>query len=876
MDNLLLIDGHSILNRAFYGVPMLTNHEGIHTNAIYGFINIMLKAIEDEKADYLAVAFDLKAPTFRHKIFDAYKGTRKPMPQELHEQVPIIKDILSAMTIPVITLEGFEADDILGTLAKRNQAEGINVTILSGDRDLLQLADKNIKIRMPKTSKGKTEIENYYPDDVVAKYRVTPLEFIDLKALMGDSSDNIPGVPGIGEKTAMSIIEKYHSIENAFEHLEEITLAKAKNSLRDNYELAVLSKVLATIDINAPVDFDINSCKCDNIFTKEAYNIFSRLELKSLLKYFETDMVKDTDFIEKFNIITDYFKVPDVINECKSRGRVGISLIADDKLCGIALAYSDEAVTYISCEGLITEDFLISQLKSLSENTIINTINLKEKLAYFGCNYNSRINDLAIISYLLNPLKSTYDYADIASEFLGLSLESANDLIGKKKLSDIAYENTELAAKIAGYEAIVANLAFDSAFEALKEKGMEKVYSEIEMPVLYVLKSMENEGIYVNKDALKQYGNELYSRILVVEKEIYNDAGLEFNINSPKQLGEVLFEKLNMPNGKKTKTGYSTSAEVLEKLEPDYPIVGKILEYRTLTKLKSTYADGLYDYISSDNRIHGKFNQTITATGRISSTEPNLQNIPIRMELGRKIRKVFIPKDGFIFVDADYSQIELRLLAHMSKDETLIEAYKEDSDIHKITASKVFHTPLEEVTPKQRSNAKAVNFGIVYGISSFGLSRDLSISKKEAKEYIDEYFNTYKQLKNYLDKLISDAKQNGYSETIFGRRRPVPELSSGNFMQRQFGERIAMNSPLQGSAADIIKIAMINVYNRLKEEKLESKLILQIHDELLVETKKDEEDIVRRILSEEMTQAASLLVPLEIDIHSGNDWLEAK
>lgn len=876
MKNLLLIDGHSILNRAFYGIPMLTNHEGIHTNAIYGFINIMLKAIEDEKAEHIAVAFDLKAPTFRHKMFDAYKGTRKPMPAELHEQVPLIKDVLKAMNIPVITLEGYEADDILGTIAKRSQSEGYDVTIMSGDRDLLQLADEHIKIRLPKTIKGKTEIENYYPQDVKEKYQTTPEEFIDLKALMGDSSDNIPGIPGIGEKTAMAIISKYHSIENAYENVEEITPTKAKNNLKEHYELAKLSKILATIEINAPIDFDITNSNTTDIYTKEAYELFTRFELKSLLKNFDKTTFETTEFIENYRIIDDYFNVDSIIEECKKAHRVGISFAKNKALCGIALAYKENEITFIPCYGLITEEYLVDKIKEIINETEICTINLKNNLKYITTKYTKNVHDLALIAYLLNPLKSSYDYDDIATEYLDVSLPSRADLQGKRSIEDLLNSDCEILAKICGNEAYTAFLAFDNAYNRLKEAEMTSIYHDIELPVLYVLKDMETEGIMVNKEALKDYGDELAVKINVLEKEIYDLAMVKFNINSPKQLGEILFEKMGLPSGKKTKTGYSTSADVLEKLAMDYPIVDKILEYRTLSKLKSTYADGLAEYIGNDNRIHGTFNQTITATGRISSTEPNLQNIPIRMELGRKIRKVFVPKDGFIFVDADYSQIELRLLAHMSGDQTLIEAYNEDSDIHKITASKVFKTPLEEVTPKQRSNAKAVNFGIVYGISSFGLSRDLSISKKEAKEYIDEYFKTYKTLKSYLDSLISDAKENGYAKTMYGRRRPVPELASGNFMQRQFGERIAMNSPLQGSAADIIKIAMINVSQRLKNEKLKSKLILQIHDELLIETAVDEEKIIYEILKEEMENAAKLLVPLEIDIHSGKDWFEAK
>ena len=877
MNNLLLIDGHSILNRAYYGIPILTNHEGIHTNAIYGFINIMLKAIEDEHSDSVAVAFDLKAPTFRHKMYDVYNGTRKPMPEELREQDPIIKEILSAMNIPVITLEGYEADDILGTLAKREQDKGVNVVIMSGDRDLLQLADKNIKIRLPKTIKGKTEIENYYPADVVEKYGTTPTEFIDLKGLMGDTSDNIPGVPGIGEKTATAIIMKYHSIENAYEHVEEITPTKARNNLMEHYDMAVLSKKLATIEINAPVEFDISSGDISGMFTKEAYDMFKRYELKSLLKYFEASAVENKELIENFRIVNDYFEVDNIITECVLAGKVGVATVVENgNLYGVSLAYKDRETVYISCEGLITEEFLKDKLTELADKTSVYTINLKAQVEYLSDEFKDNIHDLALMSYLINPLKSVYSYEDIASEYLNASLMGRQDIIGKNTVEKLMCDDISALAKVYGYESYTARYAFDGCYDNLEKSNMKDVYLNIELPLIYVLRSMEKEGMRVNKKELKQYGDNLTERINELESLIYEMAGEKFNINSPKQLGEILFDKMGLPSGKKTKTGYSTSADILEKLAVDYPVVSNILEYRTLAKLKSTYAEGLAQYIGDDERIHSTFNQMITATGRISSTEPNLQNIPIRMELGRLIRKVFIPKEGYVFVDADYSQIELRLLAHMSGDKTLIDAYNEDSDIHRITASKVFKVPFEEVTQTQRSNAKAVNFGIVYGISSFGLSRDLSITPKEAKNYIDEYFKTYPSLKSYLDELINSAKEKGYSETLYGRRRPVPELASGNFMQRQFGERIAMNSPLQGTAADIIKIAMINVYNRLKKEGLKSKLILQVHDELLVETAIDEKDIVIKILIEEMQGASNLMVPLMADVHSGNNWYEAK
>ena len=857
---ILLIDGHSILNRAFYGVPLLTNYEGIHTNAVYGFINIMLKALEDEQANCIAVAFDLKAPTFRHKMFTEYKGTRKPMPAELHEQVPVIKDVLAAMGIPVITMEGYEADDILGTLAKRSQKEGYEVSILSGDRDLLQLADEHIKIRLPKTIKGKTEIENYFPEDVVAKYMVTPEEFIDLKALMGDTSDNIPGVPGIGEKTATAIITKYHSIENAYEHVEELTPTKAKNNLSVHYDLAVMSKKLATIEINAPVDFDIKNAKIDNLFTEDAFELFKRYELKSLLKKFDSDsFVKADYFAPEINQVYDFDALEQLANEIKKLGYAGLSLSVSEGKLDVCAFCIPNGIYYVPCEGFITEGYIIETLNDISQVAELNVINLKEKLDFINPVMNDKLQDVALMAYLINPLKSEYNYENLGKEYLELNFKD-----NPEKMDALAYE------------AHVACYTYDVLYNKLVESDMLKVYTEIELPLVYVLKSMENNGIRVNKEALKHYGNELSEKIAVYENRIYEQAGERFNINSPKQLGEILFEKMGLPSGKKTKTGYSTSADVLEKLAAEYPFVNDILEYRTLAKLKSTYADGLYDYIDEDDRIRSTFNQMITATGRISSTEPNLQNIPIRMEIGRKIRKVFIPNNGYSFMDADYSQIELRLLAHMSGDENLITAYNEDSDIHRITASKVFNVPLSEVTSTQRSNAKAVNFGIVYGISSYGLSQDLSISRNEAKEYIESYFKTYPGIKTYLDGIVADAKEKGYATTLFGRRRPVPELASSNFMQRQFGERIAMNSPLQGTAADIIKIAMINVYKRIEKEELKSKLILQVHDELLIEVANGEEEAIKLILKEEMSNAASLRVNLEVDINSGKDWYEAK
>ncbi len=875
MDKILLIDGHSILNRSYYGLPLMSNVAGIHTNAVLGFVNTMISSIEEEGAKSVAVAFDLKEPTFRHKMFPEYKGTRKGMPAELHEQVPVIKDVLAAMNIPVVTLAGFEADDILGTLAKRMQAEGMEVVILSGDRDLLQLADEHIMIRQPRTVNKESKILRYYPDDVKAEYGVTPLEFIDLKAIQGDSSDNIPGVPGIGEKGARDIIVKFHSIENAFEHADKIDSKAARNKFIANYDMAKLSKTLATIITDAPVEFDPKSAVIKDMYNAKAYELISSLEIRSLLKHFNGDKtviesaVKDVKYTaasspEEANEVID-----DIISG-EGREDLGIHIFAE---MGHVIGFSLDTGVFIPVRGDIGEELALKLIDKLAARFNLIMCDSKKQTDYLPDT--ARYDDVSVMAYILNPLTGSYNYDEIAGGYLSMALKPLAALKGKSSYAELLFSDIDALSQIGAYNAYVAAAAYPVLMKKLKDEEMMNVYTDIEKPLIPVLRSMERKGIRVNKEALKAYGDELVGRIFELENMIYSLAGEKFNINSPKQLGEILFEKLFLPGGKKTKTGYSTSADVLDKLREDYPIVENVLEYRTLTKLKNTYADGLYAYIGSDERIHGNFNQMVTATGRISSTEPNLQNIPIRMELGRMIRKVFIPRDGYSFIDADYSQIELRLLAHMSGDKNLIEAYNEDSDIHRATASKVFHTPIDQVTREQRSNAKAVNFGIVYGISSFGLSQDLNISKATAKEYIDEYFKTYPGIKSFLDGLVESAKVKGYSTTMYGRRRPIPEIKNSNFMQRQFGERIAMNSPIQGSAADIIKIAMIAVYNRLKAEKLSSKLILQIHDELLIETAPGEEAQVRSILSEEMKGAAKLLVSLEIGMESGKNWYEA-
>lgn len=872
MSKIVLIDGHSILNRAFYGLPDLTNAEGLHTNAVYGFLNIMFKILEEEKPEYLTVAFDVHAPTFRHEMYSEYKGTRKPMAEELREQVPLMKEVLHAMGVRTIEQAGLEADDLLGTLSRRCEAKGMEVVILSGDRDLLQLATDHVEIRIPKTKRTGTEIEDYYAADVKERYLVTPQEFIDVKALMGDASDNIPGVPNIGEKTATRIIADYGSIEHAYEHASELKPPRAAKNLVEYWEQAKMSKVLATINVEADFPYDLDEAKLGNLYTQEAYAYFQRLQFKNLLSRFE--MQSENALERVFQVIHTRGEAETVFARAKQAARVGALVYKQTKnvlplfaaqagIGGIGLAFGDQEIYCIPAEGEISSEFLLAGLEAVAGQVgQFAVFDLKKLLKNVKINPDDvdKCFDVAIAAYLLNPLKSEYPFEDVAQEYLGLMIDPKAD--EEKKIC---------------YEAYTAFAAADVLLGKLRETDMEKLFREIEMPLVFTLFKMEQNGVKVEGEALRVYGEQLGGKITELEKEIYELAGEEFNINSPKQLGVVLFEHLGLPNGKKTKTGYSTAADVLDKLAPDYPVVSKILEYRQLSKLKSTYADGLAVYIGEeDQRIHGKFNQTITATGRISSTEPNLQNIPVRMELGRLIRKVFVPEDGYVFVDADYSQIELRVLAHCSGDKELIQAYREARDIHRITASQVFHTPFDEVTDLQRRNAKAVNFGIVYGISSFGLSQDLSITRKEAAEYIERYFETYPGIKTFLDDTVAHAKEQGYVVTLFGRRRPVPELSSSNFMQRQFGERVAMNSPIQGTAADIIKIAMIAVDKELTKRKMKSRLVLQVHDELLVEAWKEELEEVQAILKECMENAATLDVPLDIDMHTGQSWYEAK
>ena len=896
---LVLIDGHSILNRAFFGLPDLTNSQGVHTNAVYGFLNIMFKILEEEKPDYLTVAFDVHAPTFRHKMFEEYKGTRKPMADELRQQVPLIKEMLKAMGITIVEKEGYEADDILGTLSVKAEKEGMDVAVISGDRDLLQLATEHVMIRIPKTKKTGTEIENYLADDVVEKYGVTPKEFIDVKALQGDTADNIPGVPGIGEKTAGALIAKYHSIEAVHEDAPNVKPPRASKNIVEFWDQAVMSKELATIITDAPVDYEFKDAQIDGIdslYTEEAFMMCKRLEFKNLLPRFDVQAPKN-NVEENFKVISDKKSLDDIIKRA-SKKDVAFSIIpgkpggvdTDGQLSlfeqndtndyiALVLVFSEEDIYFIKTGKEITSDYLNKQLEALDANTWISP-DLKKNLHLmkaggFTPDERKKYFDMTVAAYLLNPLLGDYPYDGVAKDYLSIVLSSKKDYLGKLTCEQMIKEDEKKVVDYACYEAYVAWKSKEILESNLKEKGMYELYENIEMPLVFVLYDMEKEGIRADGDKLKEYSRELAVSINKIEKRIYEEAGEEFNINSPKQLGVVLFEKLQLPNEKKTKTGYSTSAEVLDKLAPDHPIVADVLEYRQLSKLKSTYADGLINFIEQDGKIHTTFNQTITATGRLSSTDPNLQNIPIRIELGKLIRKVFLPEEGHLFVDSDYSQIELRVLAHLSDDEKLIAAFKNGQDIHRSTASLVFDTPFDEVTDIQRRNAKAVNFGIVYGISAFGLANDLNIGRKEAQAYIDSYFEKYPKIKAFLDKTVSEAKEKGYIKTMFGRIRPIPELSSSNFMQRQFGERVAMNSPIQGTAADIIKIAMIRVHDRLLKENLKSKLILQVHDELLIETAEDEKEYVIELLEEEMHKAADLKVSMEVGTECGYDWYDA-
>lgn len=933
MEKLVVIDGNSIINRAFYGLPDLTTTDGRHTNAVLGFLNILFKLAAEEQPDYLAVAFDVPHPTFRHEMYPEYKGTRKGMPEELREQVPLLKQMLAAMEVLTIECPGFEADDILGALSVKGTKDGKRVTLVSGDRDLLQLCTDEVLVRVPKTKRTGTEIEDYTPQKVMEVFGVTPSQIVDLKGLMGDSSDNIPGVPGVGEKTAVKILTKYPDVEEAIAHAEELEPKKAREALLQNAELARLCKALATIKTDWEPEFSYEAARFGNLFTDAAYDLCKKLEFKSLLaKYFTAGRAggeAKKGFPEAPEQIGSPGDVKKLLVSIQKGEYIGFSAAGEELLIakegkgyciekdvleqyGRDVAAGGEelpAVRSHAAAGAGKEQGKKGTMAGQSAwetgiSCILHEIcragaypcafDLKRFAGYTvraeaGCYL-----DAALAAYVLNPLKNSYTYEDIARDYLSLTLPAPAELLAGREPVQLSLFQTDLSEetgagkteetdagktgeRTAAYlEAMTAHAAAKTMLDRLEADGELSLYQKIELPLVFTLYEMEKMGMEVNPAYLAEYSKMLNAGIEELTAKIYQMAGEEFNINSPKQLGVILFEKLKLPYGKKTKTGYSTSADILEKLQSEDPIVGAILDYRQLAKLKSTYADGLAAFIRADGRIHSRFQQMVTATGRLSSMDPNLQNIPVRMELGRKIRKAFVPAKGCCFVDADYSQIELRIMAHLSGDETLIAAYQGEADIHRLTASQVLHIPYNEVTPAQRSGAKAVNFGIIYGISSFGLGQDLNISRKEAEAYINRYFESYPKIKSYLDGLVTQAKETGYVTTLFGRRRPVPEIASSNYMQRSFGERIAMNSPVQGTAADIMKIAMNRVEDRLHREGLASKVVLQVHDELLVETPVEETEQVKRILVEEMAAAADLSVPLKVSVSVGANWYETK
>lgn len=880
-DKIMLLDGNSLINRGFYAMPYLTNKNGEHTGGVFGFLNIFFKLLDEEKPQRAAVCFDVHQPTFRHIEYKEYKGTRKGMPDELKPQMPLLKRILTAMGIKIYEMGGFEADDLLGTLATMSDKMGLEPVIVSGDRDLLQLASERIRIRIPKTKGGQTVVEDYRAADVMETYGVTPTEFIEVKALMGDTSDNVPGVPSIGEKTAVKIISEYKTVENAIANADSVKPARASQNLKEFAQQARMSKFLVTIKTDVPVDFTENDGIIGDIFNKEVYELFKEYDFKSLLNRFNTKQVNEDKTAAEciFTLADTPAAAREALSSLNPFAEVSYRIIYDeDKIA--ALALSDEngkaAVIELPEDELLTlaREFFGSDCPKIAHDGKRDIVSLKKR----GIELNGIVFDNVIASYILNSGRDEYEYNELAEDFLSESHPSIDEILGKGKsrISPLAL-NKEDKTRLFGTMAEVGLRAKAVMADKIEENMQHELYYDIDLPLIYVLADMELEGMGVDRAGLIEYGKSLEGKIEELQKDIYWLAGEEFNINSPKQLGVILFEKLGLKGGKKTKTGWSTAADVLEKLKDEDQIVGRVLEYRTYMKLKSTYAEGLLGVLDEKtDRIYSTFNQTVTTTGRISSTEPNLQNIPIRLELGRQLRRVFVPAEGCVFVDGDYSQIELRVLAHMSGDETLINAFREGQDIHRLTASQVFNVPFDEVTSQQRSNAKAVNFGIVYGIGAYSLSQDIGITKKEADRYIEGYFEKYPKVRQFMTDMVDFARENGYAKTIFNRIRHIPEISSSNFLQRSFGERVAMNMPVQGSAADIIKIAMVKVHNRLKAEGLKSRLILQVHDELLIETRKEELDEVKKIMAEEMENAVQLSVPLETDIHVGGTWYEAK
>lgn len=892
MEKLMLVDGNSILNRAFYGLrgrQLLATSDGLYTNAVYGFINMLNKYLEEEDPQYLCVAFDLKEPTFRHKEFDGYKANRKGMPEELAVQVPVTKEVLEAMNIKTTEYGGYEADDIIGSLSLCAEEKGMEVVILTGDRDSLQLAGKATRIKIPVTRSGKTETEEYDYNKVMEQYGVTPEQYIDVKGLMGDQSDNIPGVPGIGEKTALRLIRKFKSIENIYENLCEVDKKGVKEKLEANKDIAFLSRRIARIERHMPYMCDIEDLKRRQFNEDKLYELFRRLEFNSLIEKFN---LGENICIKTASCNTHCIRESEELESIKeiilSKEEVSLFYLMDKidtksvNPVGLALSCADGETFYIELKDCSVEETFLKGFKGILENESIkkyghDTKNLIVYLKTKGIRLEGLGFDTMIAAYIINPSRDTYTVSQLSEEYLKKPVQSLEEMSGKGKshvyYADLPLERISSAAGAHSEAIFELRTVMD---KIITENNQRELYYDIELPLVEVLADMEYHGFKVDADSLKSFSAELEGRINSLTVEIHEMAGEEFNINSPKQLGSILFEKLNLPVIKKTKTGYSTDAEVLEQLEPKHEIISKILEYRQLVKLKSTYAEGLLSLINPDTgKIHSSFNQTVTATGRISSTEPNLQNIPIKLEMGRKIRKVFVPENKkFILLDADYSQIELRVLAHITGDENLVSAFKNNEDIHTTTASRLFGLPKEDVTPLMRYRAKTVNFSIIYGIGEFSLSKDLGITRKEASRYIKEYLDNYPGVREYMQCIVEQAREEGFVVTLFNRRRYLPEIKSRNFNIRSFGERVAMNTPIQGSAADIIKIAMVKVYKKLLSEKLKSRLILQVHDELIIETSIDEKERVSQILKESMEKAVELAVPLVVEVKSGRNWYE--
>lgn len=884
MKRIVIIDGNSLINRAYYAMqrPMITS-EGIYTQGIYGFLNMLGKIFEDYSPDYMAVAWDRKQPTFRHEAYKDYKAGRKKMPVELAMELPIIKDILESLHVANLEIDGFEADDIIGTVSRVAEEEGLSPLIITGDKDALQLSSDITKVLI--TKRGISDFDLFDREKMIATYELTPEQFIDLKALMGDKSDNIPGIPGVGEKTGIKLLKQFGNIGNMLANTEEISNAKLREKVENNLQLVAMSRKLVEIYRYVPLEFDIEDFKLKEPDYDSLIDLFVKLEFNSFLKKLKTNTgikseeEKEINLSEEIMISTE--SDLEKLDFIKAGSLAAIKVFSDKNhinkpvISGISLIIEDKYI-YMSGEKKLfekaTEIFSEKKLKFVGHNLI----NDYYALMFYGMKDFDTAGDTEVAQYVLDPARSDYSLKNLVFEKFHTEMQDEAEFLNDNGQMDLLGESGKKEAEY-GRECTSYVLKLkDIQEEELKSKDLMRVYQEAELPLVEVLASMEKEGIIVNKSVLDEFGDELKKEIDLLVKQIYMLAGEEFNVNSPAQLGVVLFEKLGLPVIKKTKRGYSTNAEVLEKLKDKHPIIDLVLKYRSLAKLNSTYVEGLKPLIGEDGRIRAHFQQTVTATGRISCTEPNLQNIPIRDEYGRLLRKAFVPKEDSLFVGADYSQIELRVLAHLSGDENLIDAFNRGDDIHRNTASRVFDVPYDEVTSLDRSRAKAVNFGVIYGMSGFGLSEELQITRKEAEKYIADFFDKHKAVKEYMDEQVETARENGYTRTILGRRRYIHEINSSNFMMRKLGERLAMNSPIQGSAADIIKLAMIKVYRELKDGGYKSKLILQVHDELIIETAKDEEEKVKELLVRNMTDTIALKVKLESDLNFGNSWYELK